>query len=441
MSRHPPRAARRPLPREGLAFALLEAAGLVHAVLAGRNLTEAFERARHLARPAWSDSMRGAIRDLAWRTLRDYGRGDRVLTELLAQRTKPLPDEVRAMLLVALQRLESRPEQAHIVVDQAVEATAMHAPGLKGLVNGVLRNTLRRWPSLAECLDRDPVSRYRHPQWWIDCLRVEHPEHWVSILEQSNRPPPMSVRVNRRRATVEQVRTRLMAAGVSTTRLANDALLLEHALPVSALPGFAEGELSVQDAGAQWAAHWLDPRPGERVLDACAAPGGKSAHLLEWADIALLSLELDPQRAARIGYDFARLGLTAQIQVGDASTPQAWWDGRPFDCILADVPCSASGVARRHPDIKSLRRADDVAGFAQRQQAILDALWSTLAPGGRMLYVTCSLFDAENRIQIEQFLHRHREAQRWPIQGEQDRQLLPSTHHDGFYYALLRKSA
>lgn len=425
------------LPQDSLAYSILQASELVETVIAGRNLTDAFERARDRVQPAWPDPVRGAIRDLAWRTLRDYGRGDFVLGELLS---KPLPEKVRAILLVALNRLALRPDQAHTIVDQAVQATKVVAPGLKGVVNGVLRNVLRRDSEIQALTEQDPVGHFRHPGWWIDRIRHAFPERWQTILEAGNQAPPMSVRVNRRRNSVEAAMEELETCGLQVKRLANDALLLDQAVAVSALPGFSNGSLSVQDAGAQWAARWLDPQSGARVLDACAAPGGKSAHLLEYADIDLLSLELDPRRAARIAQNFQRLGLTGETRVGDAREPNAWWDGRPFDCILADVPCSASGVVRRHPDIKWLRREKDIRGFVAQQAAIIASLWRTLAPGGRMLYVTCSLFDDENRRQVDQFLGRHRDAVLMPIDGADDRQLLPGDENDGFYYALLRKT-
>jgi 16S rRNA (cytosine967-C5)-methyltransferase len=233
---------------------------------------------------------------------------------------------------------------------------------------------------------------------------------------------------------------RLDAAGIAFRRLDNDALLLAAPRPVAQLPGFADGELSVQDAGAQWAAILLEARDGERVLDACAAPGGKTAHLRERNEIELLALEKEAERAPQIGRNLARLGLSAGVAVADCRDLAAWWDGRPFNRILADVPCSASGVVRRHPDIKWLRRPEDVAAFAATQAEILDALWQTLAPGGTMLYVTCSVFDQENAGQIASFCIRHADAERLPIDGRPDRQLLPSAEHDGFYYARLRKS-
>lgn len=423
------------LAADSLAHVLVAAGGLVAAVIAGQNLTDAFENLQR-AHPLWTDGVRGAVRDHAWETLRDYGRGDRILAQLLA---KPLPAEVHAILLVALHRLETRPGQAHTIVDQAVEAVASFAPGLRGVANGVLRSAIRQSATLQQHLEADEVTHYRHPAWWIARVRREYPDSWEPILEAGNQKPPMSLRVNTRRTTVEAVEDKLVAMSMDSVRLPNGALLLARPVPVSRLPGFAEGMLSVQDAGAQWAAHWLDLAAGQRVLDACAAPGGKAAHILEREDVQLTALELDPQRARRISDNFRRLGLEGRVVVGDARRPEQWWDGRPFDRILADVPCSASGVVRRHPDIKWLRRARDISGFAARQRELLDALWHTLAPGGKMLYVTCSVFLEENAQQVEEFCRRQDDAERIALDGQSELRLLPAAEHDGFYYALLRK--
>lgn len=432
-----PSASRRTkLPADSLAYVLVEAGGLVAAVIAGRNLTDAFDSLQR-AHPLWTDAIRGAVRDHAWETLRDYGRGDRILAQLLE---KPLPAEIHAILLVALHRLETRPEQGHTVVDQAVAAVASFAPGLRGVANGVLRNAIRQGGTLLQRLEADEVAHYRYPAWWIERVRRQYPGSWESILAAGNHKPPMSLRVSRRRATVEAVEGKLAAMSMDSTRLPNGALLLARPVPVSRLPGFAEGAVSVQDAGAQWAAHWLDLAAGQHVLDACAAPGGKAAHILEREDVQLTALELDPQRARRISDNFRRLGVEGRVVVGDARRPEQWWDGTPFDRILADVPCSASGVVRRHPDIKWLRRARDISGFAARQRELLDALWHTLAPGGKMLYVTCSVFVEENGQQVEEFCRRQDDAERISLDGQSELRLLPAAEHDGFYYALLRKS-
>jgi 16S rRNA (cytosine967-C5)-methyltransferase len=407
-----------------LSAALAAAAKLVGDVIAGHT-PEAFLAQLDAA-------LRPAVLDLGFNTLRDYGRGDFLLGRLLARPLDHAP--TRALLLVALARLERRPEEAHTLVDQAVTAAAKR---FKGLANAVLRNFLRRRDELLAAADGDEVARWRHPRWWLDALQAAYPAGWQAIAAAGNGHPPMCLRFNRRRPA---------EADFPGRRLDDAALLLDRPVPVERLPGFHVGQVSVQDWGAQQAARLLDARDGMRVLDACAAPGGKTAHLLERADLDLTALELEAARARRITANLDRLGLSATVRVADAACPEDWWDGRPFDRILADVPCSASGVVRRHPDIKWLRRATDVAGFARTQARILDALWPMLAPGGKMLYCTCSVFPPENGEQVCAFLARHPDARRLPTGGEENEayqmqwQLLPAAEHDGFFYALLEKT-
>lgn len=403
-----------------LARVLAVAAQAVAAVLAGRTPEATLA--------ALDGAVRPAALDLAHSTLRDYGRGDFWLARLLH---KPLHDRAtHALLLVALSRLERRPATAHTVVDQAVAAAA--AP-YKGLVNAVLRHFLRQADALVAAADADEVAHWRHPRWWLERLRREYPADWSALAAAGNGLPPMCLRINRRRPPNALPPGRALGA---------HAWLLDKPQSVERLPGFAAGELSVQDWGAQQAAFLLDVAAGQRVLDACAAPGGKTAHLLELADLELTALEIDPQRARRIQENLDRLGLTAQLVVADASQPKDWWDGRPFDRILLDVPCSASGVVRRHPDIKWLRRPRDVARFARQQAVLLDAVWPLLKPGGKMLYCTCSVFAAENAEQIRAFTARQADARRLATGGAAlDLQLLPTATHDGFYYALLEKRA
>lgn len=403
-----------------LSAALAAAAELVGGVIAGRT-PDAF-----LAR--LEPALRPAVLDLGFNTLRDHGRGDFLLGRLLARPLDHVP--TRALLLVALARLERRPEEAHTLVDQAVTVAGKR---LKGLVNAVLRNFLRRRDELLAAADADDVARWRHPRWWLDKLQAAYPDRWQAIADAGNHHPPMCLRFNRRRPATTDF---------SGMRLDDAALLLDKPVPVERIPGFREGQVSVQDWGAQQAARLLDARDGMRVLDACAAPGGKTAHLLERAELDLTALELEPMRARRITENLDRLGLSATVRVADAADPAIWWDGRPFDRILADVPCSASGVARRHPDIKWLRRESDVAGFARTQARILDALWPTLAPGGKMLYCTCSVFPEENDRQVRAFLARHPDARPMRTgEAEAGWQLLPSDEHDGFHYALLGKES
>jgi 16S rRNA (cytosine967-C5)-methyltransferase len=428
--RHPARSA---LPADSLAHSLYHAATLVAAVRAGRNLSEAMAEL-WASRAEWTPAQRGAIQDISYTCLRDYGRVPQRLARVLA---KPAPEPIHSLLLVAVSRLAEEPGAAHTVVDQAVRAAEASAPGLKALVNGVLRSLLRQ-PPLAPAGDE---ARHRHPNWWVTSLRRALPQDWERVLEAGNQHPPMSLRVNRRRQSVEAALSALEATGLAARCVPPGALVLARPVPVQRLPGFAGGVLSVQDAGAQHAAEWLDLAAGQRVLDACAAPGGKAAQILEACDVELLALELDARRAERIAENFQRLGLAGHIAVADCTDLATWWDGRPFDRILADVPCSASGVVRRHPDIKWLRRAEDIPRFAAQQARILEALWQTLLPGGKMLYVTCSVFPEENQAQIAAFLARHGDARALPIEGQPEQQLLPDADHDGFYYALLSKQA
>jgi 16S rRNA (cytosine967-C5)-methyltransferase len=274
----------------------------------------------------------------------------------------------------------------------------------------------------------------QHPRWWLARLRRAYRDDWNSIVAAGNAQPPMTLRINARCTTVADYLSRLEAAGLSARPAGRCGLVLQKPVPVDALPGFFDGLVSVQDAGAQRAAELLAPQPGARVLDACAAPGGKTAHLLETADLDLVALDIDAGRTRRIEENLQRLGLHAEVKVADCIDIQRWWDGRPFDAILADVPCSASGVVRRHPDIKRLRRESDIRRFAHTQAEILDVLWSVLKPGGTLLYATCSVFPEENSAQIDAFLVRQPGAVRLS-----EEQLLPQEDHDGFYYALLRK--
>jgi 16S rRNA (cytosine967-C5)-methyltransferase len=416
------------LPIDSLAFALLQAARINAAVSAGQSLADGMlSRVDSLARPA--------VQDLVYGTLRSYGRGDFFLGRLLS---KPLADtEVRMLLLVAIYRLETRPDAAHTVVDQAVVAATELAGGnFKGLVNGVLRNFLRQQAELVVALAADPVASSQHPDWWLAELQAAWPNDWQSIVAAGNGPPPMALRVNRRRISRNEYLQRLEAEEIKATPVGDVGLMLEKPVSVDRLPGFAVGLVSVQDPGAQLAAKLLNPAPRSRVLDACAAPGGKTAHLLECADLDMLAMDLKPARCRRVTDNLDRLGLSSGIKAADCSKLNTWWDGRFFDAVLADVPCTASGVVRRNPDSKWLRRQSDIASFAGAQFKILEALWQVVRPGGKLLYVTCSVFPAENSVQISQFLARHSEANR-----RHEEQLLPTAEHDGFYYCLLEKNA
>ncbi len=418
-----------------LAEALAAAAALVARVAAGRSLSAELERADR------DPGSHAAQADLCYGTLRRYGRSQALVTALSrrAGTTDPL---VEALLWCSFYALESGRYADYTVVDQAARAcVAMQRSGAKGYVNALLRNFLRARGGLEARLGADPVAHHWHPKWWIDRVQAAFPSGWEQVLAAGNTHPPMCLRVNVRRALPRDYAVRLAAEGIVASSVGPAALLLEKPVPVERLPGFAEGEVSVQDAAAQRAAGLLDLRSGQRVLDACAAPGGKSSHILESASVELTALDADAGRCAGITRDQDRLGLKARVRAADCTALDVWWDGAAFERILADVPCSASGVVRRHPDIKWLRRDADIAAFALRQARILDALWRTLSPGGKLLYVTCSVFTEENDAVVDAFAARTPGARRVPLPDGAAAQLLPGPEHDGFFFALLEKPA
>ncbi len=409
------------------------AAHILDTVLSGKNLTDTLATAWR-QHPALAPAERAAVMDITHGALRHYGWLRGALDKLLS---RPLTDSrIDRLLIVALYQLEHTQAAPYAIVDHAVRVAAAHeGGGLKGLTNAVLRNFQRRHDELAAALRREPTAFWNHPDWWVGAVQQAYPKDWKAILTASNQHPPMTVRVNRRRLSVADWLSRLQEAGLEGVVLEGDAVRLVKPVPVDKLPGFAEGDVSVQDAGAQLAADWLEVADGMRVLDACAAPGGKTCHLLERAQLNLTAVDNDAHRLQRVQSNLTRLGLSARCLTGDASRPKAWWDGQMFDRVLADVPCSASGVARRHPDIKWTRRPTDIPSLGRQQGALADALWALVAPGGKMLYATCSIFPTENRRQIDAFLTRHVNAEL-----ERDIQLLPDENHDGFYYALIRKT-
>jgi 16S rRNA (cytosine967-C5)-methyltransferase len=416
-----------------LAHALRDAARIVARVAGGRSLADEFARPAHGAG-------RAALIDLTHGTLRRYGRMQALVGEL-ARRGRP-DALVEALLWCAFYAIESGRYAEYTVVDQAVGACGLLEHwNAKGFVNGMLRSYLRERASLDARIAAIPEARYQHPGWWIALVREAYPEQWEEVLAAGNAHPPMTLRVNLRRATVGDYEALLAAAGMAAQRVGEAALLLAHPVPVERLPGFADGLVSVQDAGAQRAAACLQLAPGQRVLDACAAPGGKTSHILERAQVALTALDVDPVRAARIDANLSRLGLAADVRTADAADLPAWWDGKPFERILLDVACSASGVARRHPDLKWLRRAADVPAFAARQARLLEALWQALSPDGKLLYVTCSVFPGENEAVVTEFIARTAGAKRLALPDGAPAQMLPGPQHDGFYYALLTKQA
>lgn len=419
----------------------LAAGQIIQQVLAdGRNLNQVLDESLR-RKTVWAPAQRAALQDLSYGTLRYYGQL-RALLELLLH--KPLSDQrIYYVLLVALYQLQYSKAAQHAVVDHAVKSAQMLNPKISGLVNAILRNFLRGQTKLLVQATQRAEGKYSYPQWWIDELQAQYGENSVAILEAGNRHPPMTLRINQMRGTADEYAERLAQMGLPARRIAQDALQLERPVGVDKLPGFFDGLVSVQDAGAQYAASLLDVHEGMRVLDACSAPGGKTAHILESARVEMVAVDKDEQRLQRVAQNLQRLDLKAQLLTGDAATPESWWDGKLFQRILADVPCSASGVVRRHPDIKWLRRRADIAGFAEQQLGILQALWGLLEVDGKLLYATCSVFQQENEQVVAAFLEQQPDAKRLTITlpEKSKGQLLPDDQHDGFFYALLHKTA
>lgn len=405
----------------------------------GRNLNQVLDESLR-KKSVWTPAQRAALQDLSYGTLRYFGQLEGLLSLLLHN---PLSDErIRYLLLVALYQLQYSKAAQHAVVDHAVKSAQMQHVKVSGLVNAILRNFLRNQAQLLQQVEQRVEAKHNHPNWWIAELKAQYGAASTAILAAGNQHPPMTLRVNQRRGSTSDYLAKLTEQQITATIIEPDAIQLEKPVGVDKLPGFFEGLVSVQDAGAQYAATLLDVHDGQRVLDACAAPGGKTAHILECAKVELLAVDKDEKRLQRVADNLQRLGLSASLKVGDAAQPDDWWDSKLFDRILADVPCSASGVVRRHPDIKWLRRHTDLAGFAAQQLDMLQALWRVLAQDGKLLYATCSVFKQENEHVIAAFLAQQKDAQRLPITlpDNSTGQLLPNDQHDGFFYALLQKT-
>jgi 16S rRNA (cytosine967-C5)-methyltransferase len=412
---------------DSLAFALDAAAQAVGAVRGGSALPAALQTVIAATHVAVS---RGATQDIAYRTLRRLAVADALSAKLVRKAPPPHVSNVMACAFALLVDDEAHAAYTPFtVVDQAVNAIAARREFAfaKGLVNAVLRTFLREREAMLAEVRRDPVARFNYPAWWIDAVKRAQPDEWEDILDAGNRQGPLTLRVNARRMSVEQYLDLLKAEQIEAEAAGLHAVRLKTPMSVDKIPGFADGVVSVQDAGAQLAAQLLDVRDGMRVLDACAAPGGKTGHVLELANVELIAVESDAGRARRIGENLQRLKVQAEIRVGDAGNTADWSDGDPFDRILADVPCSASGIVRRHPDIRWLRRPSDIAALVGEQRRILAALWPLVATGGELLYVTCSIFPEEGELQAQWFGEVHEDAVRLDAPG----QLLPTASHAG----------
>lgn len=427
------------------------AAIAVAAVFEGNSLDDALPRASTALTPANG----GLARAIAYGVLRERRALEWLSSRLLERPLRNEP-QLAALILCGLYQLRAMRVPVHAAVAETVAAAEeLGKPWAKGLLNAVLRRYLRERETLEAALPQDAAFRLSYPDWLAARVRKDWPRNWEAVLAAGNEPGPLTLRVNRRLVSRGDYCARLAAGSLlpagqglkaRTVAEAPEALILEPVVPVERIPGFAAGLVSVQDAAAQLAAGLLDARPGNRVLDACSAPGGKTAHLLERTDdLELLALDRDGERLARVAENLRRLKLTAELRAADAARPSQWWDGKPFDRILLDAPCSGTGVIRRHPDIKWLRREADLAPAARTQARLLEALWPLLAPGGVLLYATCSILCAEGEDVVRAFLSEHANARElkiaapWGEAREVGRRIAPGGNYDGFYYARLIK--
>ncbi len=441
-----------------LAQVLRAAAPVWGRVRAGQSLERAI--ALHDG-PAGSPStpLAAAVRDVCHDTLRHRALIEAVLARLVPRAASALAE---GLLASALSQLLDGAYPDYVVVDQAVGAARADARlrPAAGFVNAVLRTFLRRRALWLPQLTADDATRLNVPPWWLRRTQRDHPHAWAQVLQAGTERPPLVLRVNEKRITVQDYLALLEGQGLAASRVGRVAVWLHRPGPVARIPGFADGRVSVQDAGAQLAAPWLDVREGMRALDVCAAPGGKTGHLAELGEAQIDAVELDAARCARIGQNLLRLGLQGprvRVFSADAMRPDSYWDGRPYERVLLDAPCTGSGIVRRHADIPWLRRESDVAQLATIQAGLLDAMWPLLAPAGRLLYVVCSVFHDEAAQQADAFLERHPDARATPLPGTNNwsLQLLPAradhverfataglpTVHDGFFYALFEKAA
>lgn len=402
-------------------------------------------------------ALRPGVQALLFQTLRQLGRAQALRAQLASKTPAPLPDALLCTALALAWDPQCAPYEPHTLVNQAVEA-AKKSRSLRmqaNFLNACLRRFLREREALVQATDGDVQAQWNHPAWWVKRLQQDHPSHWQHILQANNQAAPMTLRVNTSRTTRPQLQALWADQGLVAHAVGEHGLVLAQAMNVRDIPGFSEGLCSVQDAAAQCAAQILlkdlgADQQGLRILDACAAPGGKTAHLLELLHPSseVIALDIDAQRCERIEQNLQRIGRTAQVIAADAAQTHAWWDGQLFDAVLLDAPCTASGIVRRHPDVRWLRRESDIANLAAIQKNLLKQLWPLLKPGGRLLYCTCSVFKAEGENQVKTFVEHNTDAHFVPSLGHlkpQNAATMPdltdnlSGDHDGFYYALLEK--
>jgi 16S rRNA (cytosine967-C5)-methyltransferase len=421
----------------------LIAADCVSEVIKGHNLNQVFERRFEHHQNITTQQKSVAI-FLAYGAIRFLGENQFFIQQLIDK--KITNKKIEALLCVALFQLNHDQSTDFTVVNEAVEAAKLINKSWAGsFVNGVLRNFIRQKENLQTELKNDEEAFYSYPLWWINLIKQNYPKDWESILLNGNKHPPLTLRINERKTNLKQYEEKLKSEEISYRVLGNATLELAQPTPVEKIPGFMDGEVSIQDFGAQLAAKLLDLQDGQICLDACSAPGGKTGHMLEIADIELVSIDQQKDRLYKVKENLERLHLHAYLKCADLTAVNTWWNEKLFDRILLDAPCSASGVVRRHVDIKWLRRPRDIEMFAKQQEAMLEAMWQLLKKGGKLLYATCSIFYDENQKVINHFIKEHTDAKevKWSVDSEYSKyenQLIPSENHDGFFYALLEKN-
>ena len=421
----------------------LIAADCVSEVIKGHNLNQVFER-RFEHHQNITPQQKSVAIFLAYGAIRFLGENQFFIQQLIDK--KITNKKIEALLCVALFQLNHDQSTDFTVVNEAVEAAKLINKSWAGsFVNGVLRNFIRQKENLQTELKNNEEAFYSYPVWWINLIKQNYPKDWESILLNGNKHPPLTLRINERKTNLKQYEEKLKSEEISYRVLGNATLELAQPTPVEKIPGFMDGEVSIQDFGAQLAAKLLDLQDGQICLDACSAPGGKTGHMLEIADIELVSIDQQKDRLYKVKENLERLHLHAYLKCADLTAVNTWWNEKLFDRILLDAPCSASGVVRRHVDIKWLRRPRDIEKFAKQQEAMIEAMWQLLKKGGKLLYATCSIFHDENQKVINRFIKEHTDAKevKWSVDSEYSKyenQLIPSENHDGFFYALLEKN-
>ena len=421
----------------------LIAADCVSEVIKGHNLNQVFER--HFDHHSHITPQQKSIAIfLAYGAIRFLGENQFFIRKLINK--KITNKKIEALLCVALFQLNHDQSTEFTVVNEAVKAAKFINKSWAGsFVNGVLRNFIRQKDNLKSELKNDDEAFYSYPLWWIKLIKQEYNKDWESILLNGNKHPPLTLRINVRKINLRQYEEKLKSESIEYRILGDIALELTQPIPVEKIPGFIDGEVSVQDFGAQLAAQLLDLKDGQVCLDACSAPGGKTGHMLEMADIELVSIDQEKDRLHKVKENLERLKLHAHLKCADLTGIKSWWNEKLFDRILLDAPCSASGVVRRHVDIKWLRRSRDIDIFAKQQKIMLQAMWQLLKKGGKLLYATCSIFPDENQRVIDDFIKEHSDAKevKWSVDSKYSKyenQLIPSENHDGFFYALFEKN-